>query len=612
MFCGRACNKRLIKAGSWMKIRTNILAMALAGAAIIATASAETAKPAAAVSAADFDAYLDDVEKSAPAAPLGGEADYRAFAATLSDRATFTFGSFTPDGAGAVARDVIVTVGDTNAAGVKIGELRLYKGRKAAKGEVAAERIDARGISTFGLETLIEETTGAYTKAIIGGVEAASGRELGAEAKTDIAAAARFAAYDVAVERLVIDGLVVHAADRKFSGDVDELGALLRLSASMSRATTARAMIMRGAVLKMRSGVDKATSAMEIAMPFYGLRGVARGDIEAAVATGLAFSLDDETAPDGGAAPIRFSMRGGVDRYAITGVKLAKLFAYWSRGDAPPPKETNLMSLGVLESKNEYYTLNGQPFYSLEYGRTDLSSFNWFLPTEIRSTVRNYAYDFGALLRFAQSATPQPGEGGQDLSTVVNLLDKHGLSKIVASGDFAYRWAPATGAATLESKNQMKSLGRIDFETSAGLPKFKDFAALHPKKGQSVDATKVSSLFADMTLAGISITAVDAGMLPKLFAFAADMQSAQMGAKPGAIKPNELRAGAAFSLRTLGAAPSPLSPVYVALGEFIAEGGTLTLSASPASPVPLSLIMVPGPNGEDPVTRLNLKARRSP
>lgn len=595
-----------------MKFVVKILALAFAGAALMATATAETAKPAAAASAAALDAYFADVEKSAPAAPLGAEADYRAFAAALADRAKFAFGSFAPEGAGAVARDVVVTAGDKDAAGVRIGELRLYKGGKAAKGEVAAERIDARVISTFGLEALIEETSSAYTKAIIGGVEGAAGRELDADAKSEIAEASRVETYDVAIERLVIDGLVVHAAEKKPSSEIDELGALLRLSASMSRATSARAMVMRGAGLKLRSGAAGAASVMEMAIPFYGLRGVARGDIEAAVMTGLSFSLDDETAAAEGAAPVAFSMQGGVDRYAISGLRLAKLFAYWSRGEAPPPKETNLMSLGVWESHDERYTFNGQPFYSLEHGRTDLSKFNWFLPTEIRTTVRNYSYDFGALLRFAQSAAPPSDDGAQNLSTVVNLLDKHGLSRIVASGDFAYRWAPTTGAATIESKNDMKSLGRIDFETSAGFPKFKDFAALHPKKGESVDAAKVSALFSGTTLTGASITTVDAGMLPRLFAFAADMQSAQMGAKPGAIKPDELRAGAAFSLRTLGAAPSPLAPVYLALAEFIAEGGTLNLSATPAAPIPLSLILVPGPNGEDPVTRLNLKARRTP
>ena len=595
-----------------MNLRTRIAALALAGASLIATPSiAETAKPVAAASAAALDAYFDGVEKSAPAAPLGAEEDYRAFAQKLGERGAIAFGSFVDEGAGAVARDVVLTVGENKSAGVRIGELRLYKGGAGAKGEAVAERIDARGVSSFGMEALIEETTSAYAKAIVEGVEGAAGKELEPGAKADLEPSARVETYDLAVERVIIDGLIVHAPDKKPSSEIDELGALMRLSASMSRATSARAMVARGMTAEISSRVSDTTSRVKLEMPFYGLRGVARGDVEATVLSGLRFSLDGASAPAKGAPAIPVAMEGGVERYTITGLRLAKLFDYWSRGESPPPKEADLMSLGVWESRKERYTLGGQPLYSLDYAKTDLSKFRWFLPTQIRSTVSNLNYDIGGLLRFSQSTAPQ-AEGAQNLTQMISLLDKHGFSAVSASGDIVYDWAPATGVSSIVSKNELKTLGRIDFETSAGLPTFKEFSALHPRKGEPFDTAKLSQLLADATLQRGALSVADAGMLPRLFALAADMQALQMGGAPGAIKPAELRAGAAFSLRSLGAAPTPLAPVYAAIADFVADGGTLDLSVSPAAPIPLSLIMVPGPDGEDPLTRLNITARRTP
>ncbi len=595
-----------------MKFRALLAALALAGAPLTATpSSAETAKPVAAANAAALDAFFNDVEKAVPTAPLGVEADYRAFAEAIGERASMTFGSFAAEGAGAVARDVVLTVGDNKAAGVKIGEMRLYKRGAAAKDEVAVERIDARAISSFGLEALVEETTSAYTKAIVKGVEDAAGKALEPGAKADLQASTRIDVYDMAVDRVVIDGLIVHAPDKKLSSAIGEFGAMMRLTASISRATSARAIVARGVKAEISSSTAGTTSRVKLEAPFYGQRGVARGDVEATLLTGLTFSLDGASAPAEGAPAIPVAMEGGVERYTVTGLKFAKLFDYWSRGESPPPKEANLLSLGVWESRNERYTLGGQPFYSLDYARTDLSNFRWFLPTQIRSTVSNLTYDIGGLLRFSQSAAPQ-AEGAQNIAQMISLLDKHGFSAVSASGDFAYDWAPTTGVASIVSKNELKTLGRINFETYAGLPTFKEFSALHPKKGEPVDMTKLSPLLADATLERGALTISDAGMLPRIFALAADLQALQMGGAPGAIKPSELRAGAAFSLRSLGAAPTPLAPVYAAIADFVAEGGTLDLAVSPATPIPLSLIMVPGANGEDPLTRLNITARRTP
>jgi hypothetical protein len=597
-----------------MTVRSTILALALAGAAFIATpclAETAAAKPVAAASAAALDAYFAGVENAAPSSGLAGEADYRAFAAALGDRASLAFGSFSPEGGGAVARDVVVTFGEKKEAGLKIGELRLWKGAAAAKGDVAAERLDARKLSTYGLEKLMVEATSAYTNAIIDGVEGASGAGVDAEVKAELQAAAAIESYDVTIDRIIFDGMVLHAADKKAPAqDGDNLAALMRGYAAMGRALSARAIIARGMTARFSSAAGETKSAMTLAAPFYAQRGVARGDLDAAILKDLTFSLDGTSPGAAGEAPVPVAMTGGVGRYSITELRLAKLLDYWARGESPPPKETNLLSLGVWESENERYTIGGAPFYALDHARSDLTQFRWLLPTKITSRMKNLSYDIGAFMTYAMSAAPQ-GESAADMKKTIALLDKHGFSKIVASGDFTYDWAPDTGRARILSNNDVATLGRVDLDVGAGLPTFKEFAGLHPKKGEAFDTTKLSALFADASLAGASITVADKGVLARGFALAADLQAAQAGAAAGSVKGPDLRAAAAFSMRSLAGAPTPLAPVYGAIADFIADGGVLTLAASPARPIPMSQIMAPGPNGEDPLTRLNLTAKRT-
>lgn len=598
-----------------MTIHTRILALAFASASLtIAPALAETTKPAATESAAALDHYFASVESAAPAAALGAEADYGTFARALGDRATVAFGAFTPEGGGVVAREVLVTLGDSKDAGMKIAELRLYPGTaKGAKGDVAVERLEAKGVSTFGLEAAIEKATSAYTKAIVEGVEGASGGEVDAETRAELGAATQIAKYDFVIGRVVFDGFVLHAPDKapaKKTAAEDEFQELLRLYAAMGRATSARAMISRGVKATMTSTSAGVASTFKMAIDFIGQRGAARGDLGASVMSGLTFDMDAQApAKDGGpAVPVAFS--GGVERYSVTDLKLAKLLDIWSRGEQPSPKETDLLSLGVWESVNERYAFGGEPFYSLDHARTDLTKFRWFIPTAIRGTMTNLSYDLGGLMRFSAKSAPQP-EGEPDMGAMIALLEKHGFSKITMSGDTAYDWAPETGAAKLVTKNAVKAMGSVDLDLGAGLPTFKEFASLHPKKGEAFDTARLASLFQDTALADVSITVSDSGVLARGFALAADLQAAQAGMKPGTVKGEDLRAAAAFSIRSLGAAPTPLAPVYAVVADFVADGGALNIAAAPAAPIPFSLIMVPGANGEDPLTRLNLKATRT-
>jgi hypothetical protein len=340
-------------------------------------------------------------------------------------------------------------------------------------------------------------------------------------------------------------------------------------------------------------------------------RGLRRGDVDETLVEGVSWTM---TAPPMNTTPA-FTMAGGIDHLSVIDIRLAKLLGYWAKGETPPSRETKLMSLGVWRSKNEHSEIGGAPFYSIGEATTDLSHFQWLIPTSIKSSVKGFSYDIGSIMRFVETATPKQGDAPQqDFGAVIDAMERHGLSKF--DGDFAldYAWAAKNGRTSLAIDSNLERLGRTDLTLDSGLPNFKALAGLAPKAGEPFDAARASSLFAESKLNSFSFRVVDAGMLTRIFAFAADMQAdaaAAAGGPTGAMSADDLRAASAIALRTAGAA-SPFGALSEAFADFVAEGGALTITAKPKKPTPFVDLLKPGEAGETPVERLGLSATRTP
>ncbi|MFN0024706.1 MAG: hypothetical protein ACKVS5_12515 [Parvularculaceae bacterium] len=574
-------------------------------------------------------AFYEAIEAKSPAAALGDESAYRAYAEAMRGAAKMAFGSFATEDTGVVARDVVITFGKERDAGLKLKELRLY-GFGADAGGATAERIDARGVQSFGLAEYMERLSQAYVGAIVNAA-GAGGNDQGAdEASKALAAATAIGAYDMSVGRIIADGFVLHAQGDNAPGAKaapQSIANALALYAAAGRATSFRAFIMRDMKMRVSSGVEGAKSDMTIAMPFIGQRGYARGDLEELTLSDMTFSLASTVqplppptppAPDGQAPaappatakPVTVSMTGGVGQYLVSGLRLGKVLDYWSRGKTPPTAETDLMSLGVWQSWDEHYEMGGAPVYSLQHATTDFSNFHWMLPTSIKSTVTGLAYDVGGFMKFAAASAPADGEAG-DLTAAIALLEKHKLSKLGMDMTFDYTWLPKTGAATLNIDSDMAGIGRLAFDVASGLPAFKDIARLEAKGGKSFDADGLAPLFAASTYKGFTLRVADAGVLTRGFAFAADMQAQSAGAPSGSIKPQELRAAAALGLRSMGAG-GPNAPLFTAFADFISEGGAVSLVSAPVAPVPFLTLFTAGPGSADPVARFGLSATHAP
>ncbi|MEZ5920270.1 MAG: hypothetical protein R3C60_02855 [Parvularculaceae bacterium] len=585
-----------------------LAALAVTGA--LASCATPGAPPPTTSRAAQGD-YFATLE-AAPATALASEADYRAVFAALEGVGAAKAASFKPEGAGAVARGVTLTFGAKHLAGLKIAELRLYGVDAASLGEDGAaekklaSRIDMKGVQSFGLEKLMADFTAGYVRALAEAADKTGAEKEKALLKNDLAGLGSVETYAISAARLVADNLTIYpvgaAAD---SAEKPEgLAGAFKLYAEAARAVSADGFLSRDMKIDFVYG-EGGAQKMKMALDYAAYRGLKRGDFDEAVSKGLTFEM---AAPKRGETPA-LDMAGGVDLYRISDVRLAKLFDYWSRGETPPAREKNLLSLGVWRAEGERYSLNGLPFYSVKSAVTDLTKFEWLMPTSVSMSVDHFVYDIGALMEFASEASavakgdaPQP-----DMAAMIDNLKRYGLARYDVSYTADYLWAPATGASSVIVDSTIDGIGDLKFNLGAAMPAMRTLAAYQDKKTGEVDFEGMLLEFAGAKLTGFTSSLKDEGVIDKGFAMAAAAQAQKAGVDPDKVDPNTLRSAAALAMRA-GAASSPAPMLITAFADFLGKGGVLDFVAKPKKPVPFGELAKKGAKGESPIERLGLAA----
>lgn len=602
-----------------------LLLLGAAAAGIIETTSAERAQAASSVASPRSSiAAFEALERRAPTTLLASEADYRAFADAMRALAPISFGSFAQEGEGVVAHDVTISLGDNLEGRLAIAELRLYgvdAAGLAAAGESSAgaaplaiaHRVDARGFKTFGLEALMSKANSAYTLAIIDAVQKSAPGAQGDEVAAELQEAGEIQKYELSAGRIVIDGFVLHRPDAEPAKAQSSKGLLdaFRVMLLPMRMMSFDVGVIRDLKGTVASGPREATSTMTYAFGFVGQRGWRRGDLDESILKDMTWSMKAQVPPTPQAPASAMEMAGKSDFYSVTGIRVAKLLDYWARGAVPPPRETSLLSLGVWRSFGERYEIAGAPFYSIGETFADFSRFRWFAPTSIRTSAKDLSFDIGGFMDYALKQAPTHDPEAKEVTAALAAFKRHGLSRIDMSYTANYDWAPKSGKTAVVADADIKGLGRIEYRIDAGLPDFKTLAGLAPKSGEPFDAAAMSRSFAGSTLNGFTARIADQGLLTRAFALAADLQAQSAGAPQGAIKAEDLRAGAALALRAAGGSSPAGAALFAAIGDFIAEGGVLTVDAKPRPPVPFVELGKSGPNGETPVDRLKLSATNS-
>ena len=517
--------------------------------------------------------------------------------------------------------------------GLDLDALETLKAGDWVAGETRlVERLDARGLSVSGLEMLYAPLLDEMNAAT------APLQALDPEMPDP---AVTLEEYSVTLDRLVLAGLDVHPLEKAVDGDAgyagDRDGLAVQHGAALVRAFELEAAAMTGMQASMSMTQYGATSQMQFAADFTGYRGYSRGDLASADVAGLSFEMEMPMPPPGGFEPgagpsadgqmMRLDMAGEAEGYRVSQIAMSNLLDMLAHGVAPPADETDLMSLGLWEVDRLNYTLEGEPWMTMDSAVFDARGFHWLAPADISFEIKGFSYDFAAYMPVLMAAAPEEFEGHEETARkVVAALERHDLTGPYADISGAWKWVPETGMATLDFEQVTHGHSVLRLDADGRLPAWDalaphlDFSAGEPS---AEDSAALEAAFRSASaLTAMEIELSDEGGLDKLFNGAVDVARALPQDIPqvkafATYEPDQLRTMlSGMMLVGIGQVSKEFPPVRQigdVFVDFIEEGGTVRLSLAPDTPLTAARFETystryPDPEPEQVIEFLGFKA----
>ena len=569
--------------------------------------------------------------KATAAADLAGVRDALPKAVSL----TWATLNFDAASGATVLTDVKLTPADMPAVGVGIAEVRLWDfdaefakarlgGQRLTETAKLASRIEAKGVSAFGLETLMNPAMSAYTGAINNAIVDQMPPEVAAEVGQDLEV--KLESYKFAIDRLLFVDVMLRPfelkpaqlpADNEFAELMPVLQPIVAVSRSFA-ADTMAAFNMTGDMSMTQGGQP---FAFKIGMESYGLRGMRGSDTDAAFMRGLNFSANIQEKE----MPKPLAISGGTDLITMEGMRFDKVAGYLARGEWPPRTETDLLSVGKIVSKGERVAFNGKNLYSVAESSIDASGWHWFIPTKLRMSATDVVYDVKGFIDFANemgtSASASAGISDDDVDTalekmrdndapppppiavppeVLALLTKYGLDKPSLDSTIGWNWNATTGATVVDGAFGLDNYLRMDLKYDGGLPNFKSVSDLVPDDPEKADGAAISKVFETAsTLKLVEFNVADEGGLAKIFALSAEaakmMPDDPTGGMMANQTPESLRTLASNGAYMLAEQAGTIDPALKALvapfGAWLDKGGKVNFTAKPKTPLALAATM---------------------
>ena len=577
-------------------------------------------------------------------------ADLEPLRAMLPPEVALTWGNLSFDAAtgSTLITDLKLTPKDMPTVGIQVSELRLFdfdakllqervSGQRLTETAPLARRIDAKGVSLFGLAEMLNSQYQNFDLPDDFG----DWPQEPDMAPTDDTTPLKFQPadpdapptdqdfddmfgqepmmsferYDVSIGRIVFDDIVlkpyqVTPAPAPAAGGMTEtdpmatLMPMLQQVAAITRAygiDTAAYMDFKVNMAMTQYGEKVVADASVAAMGARGLRG---GDIDGMFLRDLSYAA---SIPLGTGQPAM--MNYTLANMTLEDMRLEKVFGYLAKGVMPPRTESNLMSLGVWRSQNEAVTLGGKPIYSVAESMFDASGWHWFIPTKIAATGKDMSLDIGALMEFGQAmnASVMQSFGANDpayaeqlaaetaeMQQVMATLNKHGLSKPTMDYNFGWNWNAENGAAKLDMGFDGKELMQFTAKYEGGFPSFKAVSDLIPENGEPNEQALMNVFQSNSSLKLIDLNLQDKGGLTKIFGLMGDM-APQMGMSPTPMTGEQVRAqaveGITFMARPDVSGIPELAQLMTPVAAFVREGGKLRALVQPSKQMPFATLM---------------------
>ena len=595
--------------------------------------------------------------------PLKGTAtaaaDLEPLRAMLPPEVALSWGALSFDAAtgSTLITNLKLTPKDTPTVGVQVSELRLWdfdakllqdriNGQRLGETAPLARRIDAKGVSLFGIADLLNAQAQSMMPADFN--DFGFPDDAMPEEPADDAAPLKFQPtdptepvpveqddpfssiedlynsepmmsverYDVSIGRIIIDDVMLKPyqvapapAAANAVDPYDPMAMLMPALQQISAITTSYG-IDTAAYLDFK--IDFAMtqygqkSEGNVGVAAMGARGLRGGDIDGMFLRDLKFGGSGDMGM-GASTPV--GMQYSIANMTLEDMRLEKILGYIAKGVMPPRTETNLMSLGVWRSQNESLKMGGKEIYSMGESMFDGSGWHWFIPTKLVATGKNMSLDFGAILEFGQQMNAaMMGDFGSDdpfyaeqmaaeqaqMQQMMATLNKHGLSKLSGDYNFGWNWNAGNGDTKLDLGFDGKDMLQLSATYQGAFPSFKAVSDLIPEDGPPNEAALMGVFSTDSTLKLIELNVNDKGGLPKIFGFMGDM-APQMGMAPEPMTGDQVRAMAVEAI-TMAARPDvsgipELGPLMTPVASFVREGGKLRIALQPIKPMPFSSLM---------------------
>jgi len=573
------------------------------------------------------EAYVTKLAETPFSLKAEGASDLASVRDALPGAISLTWGALNFDAVtgATVLTDVKLTPKDAPQVGLGISEVRLWDfdaafakarlaGQRLTETGKLARRIDAKGITLFGLETLMAPALDAYTGAIGNVIEGQVGPD--GAAAVDASLDMKLDSYEFSIGRVMVDDVMLRPFEltpAKLPADADpELAQampLLQGFAAVMRSfayDTSAMFDMKGSMAMTQAGQPM---MMNIGMKSSGVRGVRGSDSDAAFVRGVTFS----GAMQEPGMPKPMDISGGVDLYTMEGIRLDKVLAHLARGQWPARTETDLLSLGKIISHNQSIALNGRDVYSVKESTIDASGWHWWIPTKMRFSATDAVYHVDAFMSLvadmaettmaSQPVDPDapPAQSAAEtkamVAQVMDLLKKYGLDKPSMDYTLGWNWNPATGATVVDGAFGLDSYMRTDLKYEGGLPTFKAVSDLVPDDPEKADSAAIGKVFeAASTLKLVEFSIADEGGLEKIYGLTADaaklMPADPSGGMMSGQTPQTLRNMASSAVYLVADSFEQSAPGLKALvapfGAFLEKGGKVKFTAKPVKPLALA------------------------
>ena len=390
-------------------------------------------------------------------------------------------------------------------------------------------------------------------------------------------------------------------------------------------------------------GDDSGPISFAYTVPLSAVKNYNRGDYGLTVSRDNRFTMELSVRDDGtgdiepaGAEseeatviPIRIDY--SADLYRIADIRLGTLLDHVARGVMPETDVTDLMSLGYWQLVNEKTAFNGRDIYAVEEARIDLTNFHWLIPARVDVDIDNVLYNIGGLIDVIKDVTAAasgesiPSAELLTIDRVNDILAQNELAQPKIDFDVSWDWDPDGGKFDGKTRIDIDDFGEWMAKADLDFPDYASVAPYIKADMTDEDNAAIEQAFENaFALNKLTFRLDDNGGLAKGFAMAVDFaEMAPDGQGADFLRgadPEDLRVSIAAMMRFGGGSMLNMIPdgkEYInKVADFVAKGGTLTLTLSPPKPLNKALIDAMAEEGEPSpekiIKALGLELKRTP